>query len=45
MDELQGGFADEFGGLSEMSKELILNTALLMAEEIEKMWYVDMPEE
>lgn len=22
-----------------------LNTALLMAEEIEKMWYVDMPEE
>ena len=24
-DELQGGFADEFGGLSEMSKELIID--------------------
>lgn len=28
-----------------LEKEQSLNTALLMEEEIEKMWYVDMPEE
>lgn len=28
-----------------LEEEQSLNTALLMEEEIEKMWYVDMPEE
>lgn len=28
-----------------LEREQSLNTALLMAEEIEKMWYMDMPEE
>lgn len=28
-----------------LEEEQSLNTALLMAEEIEKMWYMDMPEE